>query len=72
MIINYINNRVIANATVMTGKETIRPYSTKSKNVNFTLLCLTKSENIIPANAPIGVKNAPMLLPIIEAYTACN
>ena len=43
----------------------------KVRNVNFTLFCFIKSENIIPAKAPIGVKNAPMLLPIIEAYTAC-
>lgn len=44
----------------------------KSKNENLTLFSFTKVENIMPAKAPIGVKNAPMLLPIIEAYTPCR
>ena len=62
-----MNSKVIARQTVMTGRETITPYLTKSRNVNLTLFSFTKEENIIPAKAPIGVKKAPILLPIIEA-----
>ena len=46
------------------------PYFIKSKKVNFISYLLNKLENIIPARAPIGVKNAPTLLPIILANIA--
>ena len=46
------------------------PYFIKSKKVNFISYLLNKFENIIPASAPIGVKNAPMLLPMILANIA--
>ena len=47
--------------------EIIAPYFMKSKNENRTLFSFTNPENTIPASAPMGVKNAPMLLPIMEA-----
>ena len=62
-----MNNSLIPRATVKTGKEITTPYLMKSRNVNLTLFSLTKEENMIPAKAPIGVRNAPMLLPMIEA-----
>ncbi len=65
-----MNNRVIARATVITGIEITTPYLMKSRNVNLTLFSFTSPENMIPAKAPIGVKKAPMLLPMIEAYIA--
>ena len=65
-----MNKLVIAKATVITGIEMITPYLMKSRNVNLTLFSFTNPENIMPASAPIGVKNAPILLPMIEAYTA--
>ena len=46
------------------------PYFIKSKKVNFISYLLNKLENMIPASAPIGVKNAPMLLPMILAKIA--
>ena len=46
------------------------PYFIKSKKVNFISYLLSKLENIIPARAPIGVKNAPILLPIMLANVA--
>ena len=46
------------------------PYFIKSKKVNFISYLLNKLENIMPARAPIGVKKAPMLLPIILANIA--
>ena len=52
------------------GNEIIAPYFIKSKKVNLTLLSFTNPENIMPASAPIGAKNAPMLLPMIDAYVA--
>ena len=52
---------------VITGIEITAPYFIKSTKVKRTLFSLINPENIIPAKAPIGVKNAPILLPIIEA-----
>ena len=46
------------------------PYFIKSKKVNFISYLLNKLENIIPANAPIGVKKAPILLPMMLANIA--
>lgn len=48
----------------------ITPYFIKSKNPYLTFCLAIKPVNIIPAKAPIGVKNAPIFEPIIEAYTA--
>ena len=61
-----------ANAAVIVGIAITTPYLTKSTNENFTSYLFTKEENIIPASAPIGVKNAPMLLPITLAYIALS
>ena len=66
----YIKNSNILKATVITGREITAPYLMKSRNVNLTLFSLTNQENIMPAKAPIGVKKAPILLPMIEAYIA--
>ena len=52
------------------GREITTPYFTKSKNEYLVSCSLTRLVNIIPARAPVGVKNAPILLPIIEAKTA--
>ena len=52
---------------MIVGIETIDPYLIKSRKLKRMLCLLTKEVNIIPASAPIGVKNAPILLPIIEA-----
>lgn len=57
--------------TVITGIETIAPYLMKSIYLKRILFLLTKLENIMPAKVPTGVKNAPMLLPTIEANIAC-
>ena len=46
------------------------PYFIKSRNVNLISYLLSKFENIMPARAPIGVKKAPMLLPIMLANVA--
>ena len=62
-----MNKDVIKRMTISTGTEIIAPYFIKSKKLNLILFLLTKLENIIPAKAPIGVRNAPMLLPMIEA-----
>ena len=55
---------------LMVGKAIMAPYLMKSINVNLTLFSFTKEENIIPASAPIGVKKAPILLPIITGMPA--
>ena len=52
------------------GIATTTPYFKKSRNVNFTSRFFKSPVNIIPASAPTGVRNAPMLLPITDAYTA--
>ena len=54
-------------ATVIVGMETIDPYFIKSRKLKRMFCLFTSEVNIIPARAPIGVKNAPILLPIIEA-----
>ena len=46
------------------------PYFIKSKKVNLISYLLSKLENIMPARAPIGVKKAPILLPMILANIA--
>ena len=46
------------------------PYFIKSKKVNFMSCLLNRFENIIPASAPIGVKKAPTLLPMMLANVA--
>ena len=66
-IYTVINNK--ANVTVIVGIETIAPYLMKSMNENLTSCSFNKLVNMIPANAPIGVKKAPKLLPMIEANT---
>ena len=66
ILLNYYNT--IANpskALKMVGIEIIKPYFIKSKKVYFTFCLAIKSVNIMPASAPIGVKNAPTLEPII-------
>ena len=60
------------NAIEAVGIAIITPYLTKSRNENLTSYLLSNEVNIIPAKAPIGVKNAPMLLPIILEYMAFN
>lgn len=50
------------------GTEITIPYFTKSTNLNFMPFDLTSELNIIPANAPMGVKNAPRLDPKTLAY----
>ena len=65
-----MNNLVIAKITVMTGTDIITPYLMKSINLNRMLILATRLVNMIPAKAPIGVRNAPMLLPMMDAYTA--
>ena len=57
-------------ATASVGRLTIAPYLMNSVKPYFTLYLSVSSVNIIPASAPIGVKNAPILLPTILAYTA--
>ena len=57
-------------ATNKVGIEIIPPYFIKSKNVYFISYFFIKDVNIIPASAPIGVKNAPKLDPIIVEYVA--
>ena len=52
------------------GREIIAPYFTKSINEYLVSCSLTKLVNMMPAKAPVGVKKAPRLLPIIAAYTA--
>ena len=54
---------------VITGKEMIEPYLIKSMKLYLMSFLPIKFVNIIPASAPIGVRNAPILLPTIEAYT---
>ena len=44
-----------------------KPYLQKSAKVNFTPFLLTIEENISPASAPSGVKNAPTFEPITVA-----
>ena len=46
------------------------PYLINVTKENFTSCFFAKSINIIPANAPIGVKNAPKFDPIIVLYIA--
>ena len=52
------------------GREIIAPYFIKSKKVYLVSCSLTRLVNMMPASAPVGVKNAPILLPMMEAYTA--
>ena len=40
----------------------------KVKKENFTLFCFSNDNHMIPASAPIGVKNAPILLAAITVY----
>ena len=51
---------------MIVGNVIIAPYLIKVINENLISYLFTSEENIIPANAPIGVKNAPILLPMIE------
>ena len=64
-----MNNDIKATNNV--GIEIIIPYLIKLRKLYFTSCLLTKSVNIIPANAPIGVKHAPILEPIIVEYISC-
>ena len=54
----------------MVGMAMRTPYFTKSRKENFTSYFRSNDENMMPAKAPIGVKKAPMLLPMIEAKIA--
>ena len=56
-----------SNATVIVGRAMRKPYLTKSKKEKRTSYLLSSPENMIPAKAPSGVRNAPMLLPIMVA-----
>ena len=60
---NVINNS--NKATDNVGIAIIKPYLIKLTKLYLTSCLLTKSVNIIPANAPIGVKKAPILEPMI-------
>ena len=51
------------------GTEITIPYLIKSAKVYFISCFLSKDVHIIPANAPTGVKKAPMFEPIIAPYT---
>jgi hypothetical protein len=57
-------------AAEMVGMAMRMPYFTKSRKENFTSYFLRSDENMMPAKAPIGVKKAPMLLPMTEAKIA--
>lgn len=57
----------INNATNNVGMAIIIPYKENCLKDNFTSWSFTSPVNMIPANAPIGVKKAPMLEPIIKA-----
>ena len=50
-----------------TGIAVMTPYFAKVINPNFTPFFSVISMHIMPANAPIGVKYAPMLEPTIAA-----
>ena len=52
---------------MIVGRDITTPYFIKSINENFTSCSFNKLVNIIPASAPIGVKKAPKLLPMMEA-----
>ena len=58
----------LINATNRVGIAIITPYFVNVKKLNLTLFCLSIDNHIMPANAPIGVKKAPMFVPIIDAY----
>ena len=47
--------------------ETIKPYLVKSKKENLMPCLWSKEENMMPAKAPMGVRKAPMLLPMMLA-----
>ena len=57
----------VSKAVIIVGIDMIIPYLIKSKNEYFTSYLFNNEENIIPAKAPVGIKKAPILLPIIEA-----
>ena len=57
-------------ATLLTGTPMSTPYFIKSRNVYLTSCLFKIPIHMIPAKAPTGVINAPILLPIIEAYKA--
>ena len=67
---NSIDN--INKLIVIVGIDIIIPYFTKSIKRYLILYFESKLVNIIPANAPIGVKKAPILEPIILAYTSAK
>lgn len=46
------------------------PYLTKRKKPNLIFCFFKIPSHIIPASAPMGVKNAPMLEPIMVEYKA--
>ena len=52
-------------AAEMVGTAMMTPYFIKSRKVYLTFCLPIKSVNIIPAKAPIGVKNAPIFDPMI-------
>ena len=67
---NFVIKDKTSSEIVIVGRATMIPYFEKSKNENLTSCSLSRLINIMPARAPIGVRNAPMLLPIMEANIA--
>lgn len=55
------------NAPTITGKEIIIPYFINCKKENLISFVFNIRSHIMPASAPIGVRYAPILEPIIEA-----
>ena len=53
--------------TIKVGIATVTPIFKKSKYLKDKWCSLSIELHIIPASAPIGVKNAPKFEPIIEA-----
>lgn len=65
-ISGYINSNNDANPTVIVGIAIIAPYLINVINENLISYLFNSEENMIPAKAPIGVRKAPILEPIIE------
>ena len=67
MLIFYIIINKESSDTINTGIAIGAQYLIKSKKLNLTCSSFNILIHIIPASAPIGVKYAPMLEPMIEA-----
>lgn len=72
MMTIFFNDQVTScktvNAEKIVGIATGAPYLTKDMNENLTCCFFSIEDHIIPASAPIGVRNAPMFEPMIAAY----